>query len=260
DAARRLRARIDELQASGLPRADARARAFEELRPETPDWLARHVEPEDVLPPPAAAEPPVSVRGVPPGLPSGRVPGGPGRQGPPRRPGAPGGAAAGGPPPPTTPARSTALAQPSPPLSERLNQAVGFLLRQTYDRLYPLRELDRLAGLEPTRGSHAVAQVVSGAFAAGDDIVRREVLPVLNRVRNNVEDLEWYMVLRSYEDTLARNPHAVGPGKGLAGWQDQIREMQALQAQLGPERFQEIEAAADELWRLNDNLRLRPLL
>src|SRR5690606_22538088 len=30
--------------------------------------------------------------------------------------------------------------------------------------------------------------------------------------------------------------------------------------QLGPERFQEIEAAADELWRLNDNLRLRPLL
>lgn len=220
-------------------------------RQRVPIWMRNYVQPEQVtLPPPRTPAEPPPAGGPPtppPRLPSGRAPGGPGRL-------PPGGMVSR----PTTPVRERALANPTPTLRERVSNAVGRIIRATYDRLYPLRELDALAGLDPNAGSHASAQVVSGAYAAGEDIVMREVLPKLDRIAGDEDHLEWYMTLRSYEDLLRRNPNAAGPG-GMHGMSDLRRELQALRDELGPERFSAIEAVANELWDVNDRYRLQEL-
>lgn len=152
-----------------------------------------------------------------------------------------------------------ALARPEEPALARLKGAADRLIRESYDRNYPLRELDDLAGNAATRGAHASAQVVSGAIAAGEDNVRRHVMPILDGLGPEAKHLQRYWVLRASEDVVARNPHAKLPG-GIEGPGGVVRGVEALKRELGPERFAKIEESATKLWQMNDELRLKPLL
>lgn len=133
--------------------------------------------------------------------------------------------------------------------AEQARLDAGKLLRQTYDRIYPLRPLDKLAGIDPNQGSHATAQVVSGAFAYGDELVERDVLPLLRGV--SLKDLEQVWFLEAAEDVVKRRPWAELPG----GVTNVTVAKDALKKQLG-ERYQAAYALAEKLWKINKTHRL----
>ncbi|MDP2660685.1 MAG: hypothetical protein Q8R28_08145, partial [Dehalococcoidia bacterium] len=130
----------------------------------------------------------------------------------------------------------------------------GFL-RDFYDRNFPLKELEQETGIP----AHKLAQVVPGATAAGEDIIRRVYRPILERVTDDIPFLEEYMVLRRNEDILARNPEALLPG-GVHGLQGTLEALGTLERRLGEGRFRAVQEAADALWRANDEHVLGPLL
>jgi len=218
-------------------------------RQRVPVWMAPASDALPELPPvpkPTPAPGGAGGGGKPPDLPSGRSPGG---MGEPRRP-----------VPPEDPLAPVvrALDRPEKSAAERVREGGNLLLRQAYDRNYPLRELDKAAGLDPHEGSHAAAQVVSGSVSAGEWLVERDVLPVLDRVGRDMRHLEQYWLLRASEDVLAKYPESRLPG-GIDGHVGIRRAMDALKAKLGPERFKAIEDAANSLWKVNVELRLKPL-
>ena len=190
---------------------------------------AEPLEPRRVTP----AGPSVEAGTGPPGgrLPSGRAVGGPGR---------------GQEPPPRDPHAMlvSALEPEREPLIARLRSE---LPQQVYDRNFPLKELENVTGV-PARKS---AQVVPGAVAAGEDIVRRFYGPIVKPVEKDLKFLERFMVLARMSDILARNPGARLPG-GIANNAERLRALETLQREIGPERFAAIESTADQLWRLND--------
>lgn len=173
------------------------------------------------------------------GLPSGRVPGGPGRMQP---------------PPPRDPYRQVLEAlEPEPdPLGPRLRRT---LPQQWYDRNFPLKELQEETGI-PARD---LAQVVPGAITAGEDIIRRFYHPVIRDVEADLPRLQEYMTLKRMEDILARNPEAQLPG-GVQGWSGVIKAQDTLRSKIGPERYAKLEQTASDLWRLNDEQNLQALL
>ena len=140
-------------------------------------------------------------------------------------------------------------------IGDRLIEAKDALVRAFYDRNAPLKALEEETGV-PT---HKLAQVVSGAAAAGEDDVRTIVLPIIQTVKNDVGNLETYLALRRMEDILAKNPHAKLPG-GVNGWQGQIDALHELGQELGPARLQAVEDAAKNIWKANDDLVLKPKL
>jgi len=104
-----------------------------------------------------------------------------------------------------------ALARPQTSTADTLKAGADRVIREAYDRFYPLRELDDLAGTDPLRGAHASAQVVSGAIAAGEDNVRRHVLPIIKGLGRDAPYLERYWLLKAAEDVVSRNPEFVAP-------------------------------------------------
>ena len=67
------------------------------------------------------------------------------------------------------------------------------------------------------------------------------------------------MVIRRMGDILRLHPGSRLPG-GLTGFSDIEKAEQLLRRKLGAEGFQQLENTANELWRLNDEQVLRPLL
>ena len=151
------------------------------------------------------------------------------------------------------------LARPTTTRAQQLEDAADRLVREAYDRNHALREVDALVGNDRLTGAHAAAQIVPGAVAAGEDLVRTRVLPVLDRLGSDVPVLERLWFLKSAEDLAARSPGVRLPGgvNGAAGVQ---QELKALVSRYGPERVARADAAMRELNALNDELRLRPLL
>ena len=80
----------------------------------------------------------------------------------------------------------------------------SWIPQQLYDRNFPLKALEKATGI-PAR---MAAQVVPGAIAAGEDVVRRFYAPVLRTVGKDEKFLEQYLALTRMEDILARNPRA----------------------------------------------------
>lgn len=148
-----------------------------------------------------------------------------------------------------------ALTPDRPGVRDRLRDATNRFMRETYDRNYDLGPLEQLTGVP----AHKLAQVVSGAVAAGEDRIRRFVLPVLETVGDDVKHLEEYMVLMRNQDVMARNPSAKLPGD-IAGWAGTLEADKRLAGEIGQERFARVKAAAKDLWRVNDEQILRPLL
>ena len=183
---------------------------------------------------PRAPQPSARGAGPPQPPPSSRT--GTGGQGGPPQP----------PPPPKDPYDQliSALEPEREPIIARLRLAVP---QQLYDRNFPLKALEQSTGI-PARKA---AQVVPGAIAAGEDVVRRFYAPVLRTVAKDEKFLEQYLVATRMGDILALNPVAKLPG-GIAGNAGRLQALKTLEATVGPERFAAIERAAQELWRLND--------
>lgn len=191
---------------------------------------------------PLGANPPPPPRGELPalsagGLPSGRVPG-------------KGGTA----PPPRDPYEQVkaALEPEKEPLLARIRQS---LPHEFYDRNYALRDLQKRTGV----AAHDLIKIVPGSQAAGEDIIRRFYIPALEPIKGRILDLERLMVIRRMGDILRLHPGSHLPG-GLTGFSDIQKAEQQLIKQVGAGRFQQVDDVANELWRLNDEQVLKPLL
>jgi len=175
-------------------------------------------------------------------LPSGRVPG----KGVPK------------PLPPEDPYKKLvdAVTPTETPLKDKISVATNKFLTQYYDRLDTLRGLENKTGV-PT---HQMAQIVSGASAYGEDLLRTQVRPVLAKLtQNEIKHLEELMVGRRAQDILQKYPGAKLPG-GLTGWGDIATAEATLKAKIGDKAFKKIEDAAQAMWKINDENVLKPLL
>ncbi len=130
-----------------------------------------------------------------------------------------------------------------------------------YDRNHPLKKLQKHSGIPV----HQLAQLVPGATAAGEDVVRRLYRPVLRRLRHkDLRDLELYMVFRRMEDILENARRAGGdvpslPG-GVRGAAGVLEEKIKLRNRIGTQKYGQIESVARDLWRLHDEEVLKPLV
>jgi hypothetical protein len=138
------------------------------------------------------------------------------------------------------------------PWMEKLRGAGRTIVQEVIDRNDALQEVEQATGI-PT---HKLAQIVPGAVGAGEANIERYVRPQLDKVGDDIGRLEEYMVAMRMSDLKALNPNAALPGKV----QDPDNAIAQLRAELGPERMQRVEDAAAELWRLNDELVLKPYL
>ena len=182
------------------------------------------------IPPPPPLRPP----GPPPvgGLPSGRQPGGP--------------------------QNSIPLAEPDPlqQVREALTPTPDPLLARVLDMFSASKWIDSnhiLEGLSTRTGIpvHKMAQIVNGAYSKGENVLRQRVSPILDALpAKDIARLEEYMVLMRGDDIMARNPQARLPN-GILGRHGLTRGRQKLQAEMGPERYQAVQQAADALWRVN---------
>lgn len=136
--------------------------------------------------------------------------------------------------------------------SDSLLNLKNNVLREFYDNVYPLKQLERETGVD----SWSLAKLFKGSASAGEDIIRVEVLPVIKPVAKDMDSLKVYMTLQRDLDILARNPNAKLPG----GVVSPTEALAQLEAKLGAKRFKAIEDVAEKLYKLNDEWKLKPLL
>ncbi len=133
------------------------------------------------------------------------------------------------------------------PLSVRAREASEKIARAFSDTLKPLTQLKTFSG----EAVHDIAQVVAGASGYGEAILRRYVAPVMKSLGDeNIDALTRYMQLQDMRDTLALDSHAVLPG-GFTARTIQAAEA-ALRAEVGPESWDAIRQAAQQLWEQHD--------
>ncbi len=179
--------------------------------------------------------------GVPPKLPSGRVPGGPTGPLPPR-------------PDPYTQLVDS-LTPKKPTIKDSITAGKDKIMRTMYWRAYPLRDLAKKSGI-PVDDLY---QVVSGMAAAGEDNYRRLVKPIIDNLnRKLLPRLQEYMTLMTERDLLARNPEAKLPGN-ISGMYGTQKALETLRRKVGNDAFAQIEAAAAQYWKVNDDLVLTAL-
>lgn len=128
------------------------------------------------------------------------------------------------------------------------------ILTHLYDRNFLLKSLEKQTGV-PT---HQLAQVVPGMRGAADNILRKNHHRLANTLRRDLSALRDYMILRRDQDILARFPTAQLPGE-VKTWNDIQAGLDRIKAKVGLDRFQRIEAGAQQLWQWNDEFVLRPL-
>jgi hypothetical protein len=121
--------------------------------------------------------------------------------------------------------------------------------KSLYDRVDPLAKLEKQTGIPTYRW----ARLVPGAQAKGEEIVSREIDPILDGLGKDVSRLQEYMVLRRAEDIRARFADAKLPG----GLTQPANGISQLQRALGAQRFARIEAAAAQLWQKNREMLAR---
>ncbi len=190
-------------------------------------------------------QPPSSTTGAP--LTSPAAPSGPGT----------GGGGAGAPPPggttpvptPADPAEELrrlqqARQQPEVAFRDRLNDAVDRFMIQWVDRLHPFRGLTSKA----QSNLYALARKVPGSSVAGKAILERHVYPVLNEVKDDIDNLTDYMDAMRMQDLRKLQADAKLPGRV----EDPTAALQGLKATMSEERFRAIEEAAQKIWDLND--------
>jgi hypothetical protein len=193
-------------------------------KPRTPLWAKAGGE---GIPP---EKPPTVVAGTPE-LPSGRTPGSIKNMRPAE-------------PAPTDYERlQTALTETKTPVGDKIRQTRDSIMTKFYDRNYPLKELERETGIR----AHTLTQIVPGATAAGEDVLRTKVRPIYQSIKGDTKNLEQYMTLMRNEDILAHNPEAKLPG-GIRGWAGNLQAKDAFKAKIGEEQFKTIETAAKDLW------------
>jgi hypothetical protein len=176
--------------------------------------------------------------GLPPELPSGRKPGGIGQMKPVER-------------AKTDYERLVEAVTPAKkPIKDAIKDARDKILADWYDRNYALKELGE---------SRKLAQLVPGATAAGENVIRTSVRPIYSNLGKDVKYLEQYMVLMRSQDVLARNPQAFLPG-GIRGWGGVVTALKDLETQLGTRRMAALKEVAAKLWSANDELNLKYLL
>lgn len=151
---------------------------------------------------------------------------------------------------------------------EKIKAYSGYLVRQLYDRYFDLRYLDRMAGLDENSGTHAAAQVMSGAVAHGQNLLRRHVMPVLDAMDNaQVGWLHDMWMLYDFKDRLAQDPGAELPGGRRVGTPDE--GLTELRRRIGEENWNVVHSALFDtekgqgrmgLLEFNQTHVLRPLL
>jgi hypothetical protein len=176
------------------------------------------------------------------------------------------------PPPPRTPppARAAAAAAPppagdelaklrvgltqeaKPPLRDRLAQTQRKAIEQLLDRNTLADGLQRETGV----AVHDAMQIVPGARVAGEAELHEFVHPVLKRVGKDFDHLQEYMTAMRMKDALDWQPDMKLAGAVVAP----DRALAQLRAEIGPQRWAQVETAARELWDLNDQLVLQPRL
>jgi hypothetical protein len=177
--------------------------------------------------------PPRPPRDLPPapdeGLPSGRRPGGPQNEVP-------------QPPPPTPLVKlRTVFGGEQDPLIDRVVQAIP---REIYDRNFPLRAVQDAV---PEKQARWLAQIVPGAQAEADDVLRRTWVPAVKAVGDDYDRLKEYMTARRFLEVRGRQPEAMLPG-GIDRTAELSTAMEQLRREVGDARFANIEEAARQLW------------
>ncbi len=225
-----------DLASQGLSKTGAEAPPILGVTPEQPPqprrpiWSGIGQGPPKQPPPPATPTPPA-------GFPSGRKPGGIGN--------------------------IVAGAQVKTPI-QQLDDALtpdkkGYstqeFLRHWYVDWYPLRKLSKETGIPADK----LIQVVPGVKAAGEEVIRAQLLPAIRPVSKDIKHLQRYMVASREVDITTLNPHAKLPGGGQ-GMATALSQINAIERELGPQRFAAIEVAAKRLNELNDEFVLKPLL
>jgi hypothetical protein len=226
--------------------------------------------PPVVTPPTAAPVPPVTPT-TPPPVVTPPATGGRGGRG--TRPPAPPATPPAPPVPPAPPGRRrrTPPAPPVPPVPvddlarvrkalkmpktdprDAIDAALQRLIRDFYDKNHPLKKLEQQTGIPV----HKLAQIVPGSEASGESYLIEYVQPVIESVGKDVKNLEAFMVAWRMKDLKAINPDALLAGSA----QDPEHALEQLLAEIGQQHFDKIEAAAEELWELNDELVLKPYL
>lgn len=167
-----------------------------------------------------------------PGLPSGRIPGGPGRI-PPQPP-----------PPPKSP-----IAE-EPPFIKRIGENISKdkVATAFYDKNYILRELQLRTGIPV----HDLATLVPGYRGAGDSIKKLRFDPILRSVGKDTKDFQEYMALRRVEDVARSTKNIMKFPGGIKGEADAANRIAVIAKRLGPERFARIEEGAIAWWRAMD--------
>ncbi len=141
-------------------------------------------------------------------------------------------------------------------LKDKITDTKNKFLSEIADRIDVFRGLEAKTGIPV----HKVAQLVSGASAYGEDVLRRTVRPILGTLKEDeIKRLEEFMVLRRSQDILARYKGAKLPG-GIDGWSELLKAEEALKKKVGDATFTKLEQTAKELYRINDEQVLKPLL
>jgi len=146
--------------------------------------------------------------------------------------------------------------QRKPRFMDKLSRTGQAIVEAMYDRNWQLLELSRETGLPV----YDVVKIVPGAAGAGEAIVERHVTPSFDKVGDDFEHLHEYMVAMHMQDQVNEwermkrdgETDSTEPVKLAGGVQDPFHAVDQLRDELGPERMQRIEEAAQELWKARD--------
>lgn len=177
----------------------------------------------------------------PPNFPSGKVPGGFGNQKP-------------SPVVDNLQLAIDALTPDEVGLKQTLINFKNKVVRAMYQDIRPFKDLENKTDVPVWK----YAKLVKGSVAAGEDIIRVEILPVLRPVAKDMENLKLFMSLQRDIDIAARNPKAFLPG-GVQGQAGALHALDQLKLKIGQSRYSSIETAAKKLYALNDKWKLQVL-
>ncbi len=186
------------------------------------------------LGPPRKPPGPTPFAAVPGELPSGRKPGGIGRQKPTIT------------PEPLLKAEA-ALTPQGKMFGQRISEGADSIVRGLFAQNAGLRDLPESSIGHP----FSLAKVIPASSIKGGTVVTERYAPVLETVADNLKDLATYKMLQRDKDLLSGPKRIQNLPGGLTGIGDVLNAEKQLAQKLGPEKFAKVKQASEQLDVLN---------